>query len=224
MVEEAVEDGGRDGGVFEDVAPVGDPSVGGQDDAAVFVAAADDLEQVRGGFAGHREVSQLVNDQNLLVRPRTAWCSPSVRPSRRGGAGDEVGGGCVVDAVAGVHRPVPERYSQMCLANAGRADQQTVGFLLDEPEGREVLDEPAVEGGLRGEVELLECLVGGEPGEPHPAVEAALLAGGDLGREQVVQELGVARLVALGGLQGRCERVGRGAELQVREMCSRSCW
>jgi hypothetical protein len=44
VVEEAVEDGGGDGGVFEDVAPVGDAAVGGQDDAAVFVAAADDLE------------------------------------------------------------------------------------------------------------------------------------------------------------------------------------
>jgi hypothetical protein len=37
-----VQDGARDGGVFEDVSPFGDPSVGGQDDAAVFIAAADD--------------------------------------------------------------------------------------------------------------------------------------------------------------------------------------
>jgi IstB-like ATP binding protein len=61
VVQEPVEDGGRDGGVLEDVAPVGDPAVGGQDDAAVLVAAADDLEQMAGGFAGHREVAQLVN-------------------------------------------------------------------------------------------------------------------------------------------------------------------
>ena len=46
VVEQAIEDGGRDGGVFEDLSPVGDPAVGGQDDAAVFVAAADDLEEV----------------------------------------------------------------------------------------------------------------------------------------------------------------------------------
>jgi hypothetical protein len=57
----------------------------------------------------------------------------------------------------------------------GGSDQQAVGLLLDEPQRREVLDEPAVEGGLRGEVELLECFVGGEPGEPHPTVEATLL-------------------------------------------------
>ncbi len=39
MVQEAVEDGGGDGGVVEDVAPVGDVAVGGQDDRAVLVAA-----------------------------------------------------------------------------------------------------------------------------------------------------------------------------------------
>jgi hypothetical protein len=44
VVQEAVEDRGGDGGVFEDRAPVGDPSVGGQDDAGVFVSVADDLE------------------------------------------------------------------------------------------------------------------------------------------------------------------------------------
>src|SRR3954466_1777571 len=58
VVQEAVEDGGGDGGVVEDLAPVGDAAVGGQDDGAVFVAAADDLKQVRGGFAGHREVAE----------------------------------------------------------------------------------------------------------------------------------------------------------------------
>ena len=52
MVQEAVEeDGGGDGGVVEDRAPVGDAAVGREDDRAVLVAARDDLEQVRGGFA-----------------------------------------------------------------------------------------------------------------------------------------------------------------------------
>ena len=106
----------------------------------------------------------------------------------------------------------------MCFADSGRTDQQAVGFLLDEPQRREVLDEPAVQRGLCGEVELFECFVGGELGEPRPPVEAALLGGGDLGREQVVQELGVAGLLPLGGLQGRCQRVGGGRELQVGEM------
>ena len=218
-MQEAVEDGGRDGGVFEDLAPVGDPAVGGQDDAAVFVAAADDLEEVAGGFAGHRQVAELVDDQDLWSGPEAHRVRPAAVDRGAGGAGDEVGGGGVVDAVAGVHGALAERDREHCLADAGRADQQAVGFLLDEPEGGEVFDEPAVEGGLRGEVELLERLVGGELRENRirpSRRRCSLAATSDL--EEVVQELGVARLLPLGGLQRRCELVGRGAELQVREM------
>ncbi len=38
-----------------------DAAVAGQDDRAVLVAARDDLEEVRGGFAGHRQVAELVD-------------------------------------------------------------------------------------------------------------------------------------------------------------------
>ena len=117
-------------------------------------------------------------------------------------------------------RPVTERDSQVCLADTRGSDHQNVGFLLDEPQRGEVFDEPAVEGGLCGEVELLECFVGGELRESHPPVEAALLACRDFSGEEVVQELRVAGLLALGVLEGRCERVCCGAELQVREMAA----
>jgi hypothetical protein len=39
VVEEPVEDRGRDGRVVEDFAAAGDAAVGGEDDGAVFVAA-----------------------------------------------------------------------------------------------------------------------------------------------------------------------------------------
>ena len=54
VVEEAVEDRGGDGCVVEDLAPGGDAAVGGEDDRAVFVAAADDLEEVACCFGGER--------------------------------------------------------------------------------------------------------------------------------------------------------------------------
>jgi hypothetical protein len=48
-------------------------------------------------------------------------------------AGDQVGGGDVADAVAGVDGQVAERERQVGLADAGWADQQHVGVLVDEP-------------------------------------------------------------------------------------------
>ena len=85
-MQEAVEDGGGDGGVVEDVAPVGDVAVGGQDDRAVLVAARDDLEEVAGGLVGHRQVAELVDDQlrgsvehNGGIRFRAGGTSVSLR-------------------------------------------------------------------------------------------------------------------------------------------------
>ena len=73
-VQEPVEHGGGDGGVAEDLAPRCDAAVGGQDDAGLQVALGHDLEQCGGGFAGQREVAELVDDQ-------------------QGGAGEESHGG-----------------------------------------------------------------------------------------------------------------------------------
>ena len=99
------------------------------------------------------------------------------RPSSaaRGGAGDEVGGGRVVDAVAGVDGLEAEGDREHRLADAGRPDGEQVGLLFDEPQRRELVDEAAIERGLGAEVELLERLGRREPGEPQAAGEAALL-------------------------------------------------
>jgi hypothetical protein len=144
------------------------------------------------------------------------------RPSiaARDGAGDEVGGGGVVDAVAGLDGAVAEDRGEHRLADAGRPDQQRVGLVVDEAQRREVLDEAAVQGRLGVEVELLERPARGQLGEAQPASEAALLDGVDLGGEQVVQELGVAGLVALGLLERGGELLGDRWEAQVGQMLS----
>jgi len=137
-----------------------------------------------------------------------------------GGAGDEVGGGGVADAVAGVDGLEAERDREHCLAGAGRPDEQEVGLLVDEAQGGELVDEAPIERGLGAEVELLQGLGGWEPGEPQAAGEAALLGRGDLDVEQVVQKLGVAGLVALGALERGRELLGRGGELEVGEVAA----
>jgi hypothetical protein len=45
-VEQAVDDGGADHAVGEDLAPITKAAVGGEDDRALLVAAADDLEDL----------------------------------------------------------------------------------------------------------------------------------------------------------------------------------
>ena len=110
------------------------------------------------------------------------------------------------------------------LADARRADEQHVGLVFDEAQRGEVLDQAAVQRGLGAEVELVERAAGGELGEAQPALQAALLDRGDFVGEQVVQELGVAGLVALGVLERGRELLGDGASGAGRARCARSCW
>ena len=79
VVEEPVEDRGRDGLVVEDLAPAGDAAVGGED-RAVLVAAGDDLEEVAGGLGGERQVAQLVA---LCGYPHSATRSATSPSTRR---------------------------------------------------------------------------------------------------------------------------------------------
>ena len=69
-------------------------------------------------------------------------------------AGGEVGGGGVVGAVAGVDGGVAETDGEHRLADAGRADEQHVGGVFEEPQGAELVDERAVDRGLGVEVEV----------------------------------------------------------------------
>ena len=115
-----------------------------------------------GGFAGHWEVAKLVDDEELRAVPESHRVRPAAVERGAAGAGDEVGGGCVVDAVAGFDRPVSEDRGEHRFAGAGRSDRQNVGLVFDESEGGEVFDEASVEGGLGGEVELVKRPAGRE--------------------------------------------------------------
>jgi hypothetical protein len=60
-VGEAVDDGLREPGVGEDLRPLAEREVGGDDQRAAFVALAEDLEDEFGGAVGQREVAEFVN-------------------------------------------------------------------------------------------------------------------------------------------------------------------
>ena len=64
-VGEAVNDGFGQAGVGEDPGPLAEGQVGGDDQAAAFVAFGEDLEDELGGAVWEREVAELVEDQEL---------------------------------------------------------------------------------------------------------------------------------------------------------------
>ena len=60
-VGEAVDDGLGEAGVGEDLGPLAERQVGGDDQAAAFVAFGEDLEDEFGGAVGQREVAEFVD-------------------------------------------------------------------------------------------------------------------------------------------------------------------
>ena len=61
VVDEAVDHGGGDGVVAEDLAPAAERLVGRDDEAGSFVAARDELEEQVGGLGLERDVADLVD-------------------------------------------------------------------------------------------------------------------------------------------------------------------
>ena len=69
----------------------------------------------------------------------------------------------------------------MGLPHARRAQEQDVGGLGDEGQVGQFLDQTLVDGGLEGEVELLQGALEGKVSQLGPGREVAFPAGGDLG-------------------------------------------
>jgi hypothetical protein len=70
VVEQAIEQGGDGGGVPQELAPVFDRAVGGNECGGAFVAAHDDLEEVLGGGVGELAHPEIVDDEQ-----RDGWAT-----------------------------------------------------------------------------------------------------------------------------------------------------
>src|SRR5207247_7336592 len=67
VVDKPVDEGGGDHRVAEDLAPLLEAAVRGDDDRAAFVAAGDEREEQVGGLALQGEVADLVDDQQVVT-------------------------------------------------------------------------------------------------------------------------------------------------------------
>jgi hypothetical protein len=94
---------------------------------------------------------------------------------------DPFGRGAERDPVAGQASPDAERDREVCLAGAGRAEQDDVLLAGEEVELTEMQDRVALEACLEREVELLQGLARGEPRGLDPRLPAVRIAGVGLG-------------------------------------------
>ena len=141
MVEEAVENGGGDGGVaVEDGGPLLEGLVGGEHDGTAFVACADDLEQEVCPALIDGQVADLIEDQKR--RGRVFAQLGFERPLGLGGVEgvDDIDGVGEEDAHALLAGSVAEGRGEMGFAESDEAQEDDVGFIVDELEAEQILD------------------------------------------------------------------------------------
>ena len=132
-MEQPVEHGGDGGGVAEELAPVVDRTVRGQEGAGALVAAHDQLEQVLGGGVGQLAHAEVVDDEQGHRRTASAMYSLRV-PSRVASAISSMQGvGLAIEhAIALQDGGAADGLGEVALAGAGRAEEERVLALLDE--------------------------------------------------------------------------------------------
>jgi len=151
-----------------------DPKIGSQRDAAFEVSLADDLEQRGRRFRRERQISDFINNQQAWSGKEAHGGRPAAFERGTVTTGCEVRGGGVVGAVAGFDGCAAERNREHRFADTGRSDEQHVRGVFQEPQGCEFVDECAVDGRLRVEVEVVDSPRGRQARETF---EAGLTAG-----------------------------------------------
>ena len=110
--------------------------------------------------------------------------------------GDEVGAELCSDGVPG------ERYREVGLPHARRAEEERITRVVGKAQGLQLPGLSLVDAGLDAEVEVAEGLHVGEVGQAHPCAQVASAARLRLAVQESGKEIGGGRLL-LGGARSR---------------------
>ena len=133
MVQDPVQDGRGDHGIAEDLVPLREAPVRGQDQRALFVPPRDELEEQMRAVPVDRDVADLVDDQELGLAVELQPLLDPVLGVGLGQRGDERHGLGEVGPVAFGDRLDAQGDRQMGLPDAGRAEEDDVLAVGDEP-------------------------------------------------------------------------------------------
>ena len=219
-MEQAIEQRRDGGGVAEQLPPVFDRSVRGEDRGGPLVAAHDQLEQVLGRGVGRLAHAEVVDDEQGHAGQLGQIVLASLGECRLGELLKERVGFAVDDAVALLDRGAADGLGEMALAGTWRPEQECVLALGDEAGGGELEDEGAVDLLVEGEVEAVERAVG--------AAEAGRLCRRASGRSwrrwsSSVTSAATRSIGAICSACACCRRVSRTSAMPERRSL-RSAW
>ena len=207
-------DGGGGGAVVKERTPILEGQIGGDYRRGSEIPLVDDLVEQVGAARIEAEVSQLVDEQQVVGRPRRESFAERVASLGTDEIVDEVGGESEADTVAFDAREVSESIGEVSFSNAARAHEDDVGALADEGERGGALDEIAVDLLRAREVVRVEC-GHGEQARPLDGGAGALFeVHTELVSHEVVHDGRGGVVAGNGFLEGSVEALGRVIEAE----------
>lgn len=207
MVQQPVEQRGRDDGTAEDLAPFGEARVGGEDHGALLIAGVDEQEE-QIAAAGHDwQVADLVHDETRGAAEVAYALAQRALLLGLGERGDDVGARREGDAAPSLDGLDGERCREMTLAGAGRSEQMDDLGPVDELQLGQRQDPIAIERGLEVEVEAGKRLDRSEPHHHQRGLDAQVLPDRWFLDEQGVERLNAVDLALFDATEGDVENV-----------------
>lgn len=159
MMDDPVDDRHGDVVIAEELAPLGELLVGGQDDRAVFIQRVDELKQVIPALLVHRQITQFIDDQHIELEQLVDLLFQLALEFGQLQGFHQAEGGVEADFVAGFDGFQADADGQMGLADAGRADEDDVVAIVDKAEVEQAVDLAFADRGLEPVIELFQRLV-----------------------------------------------------------------
>ena len=218
VVGESVDEGDGARGIGEDGVPVLEGQVGGDEQGAVLVAAADELEEEVGGASVVGEVSELIDHEQ-----RGAGVVAEAAFEGAGGllsveVEEEVGGGGEEGGVPGEDGLVGDVLGEHGLTQALRTDEDYVLAAGEEVEREDAFEGGTVQCGGPVRVPIGERFEASEACAGESALEAAALSVFEFGGDEVFEEHGGAPALAGGRGDAVVEVVGGAVEPEAAEV------
>jgi hypothetical protein len=134
VVQQPVEDGGRNDRIAEDRTPLAVALVGSENNAASFVTGADELKEDGRAELVQRQIPHFVDDQNFGGE---IDAQPPIKPAFPVSTA-EIGYQIVrrheVRCLSGLNGCLCQRHRQVSFSHSGRTQQNDVGRFMHEPQ------------------------------------------------------------------------------------------
>ena len=214
VVEEPVEEGRRDDGVAEDVAPFGEASVRGEDHRAFFVSGVYDLEEQARAALRDGQVSDFVDDEQRGPREEADFFGEPALPFGFREVFGEFRVRRLVDALSGFDGGDAECGREVAFSGSGRSEEVDGFASPDEVELGQRGDSLPVERGLECEVEAFDRFGGEEFRGSQCDVDSSCFAQGAIFAEEGVDGFDGRELALLQTPQRGAKRFERPGHFQ----------